>query len=96
MRQTIIGGGMANAFLAAQGLNMQDSLVNRRPETAKAIMAKSGEKLILPVDAVIADKFAEDANTQVVDVAKIPAGWRMLDVGSKTVGVYQAALTEPS
>lgn len=89
----IIGGGMANTFLAAQGLNMQDSLVEASSlETAKAIMAKSGDKLILPVDAVIADKFAEDANTQVVDVDKIPAGWRMLDVGPKTVGVYQAAL----
>ncbi|MCC6300986.1 MAG: phosphoglycerate kinase [Anaerolineales bacterium] len=89
----IIGGGMANTFLAAQGLNMQDSLVEASSlETAKEIMAKSGDKLILPVDAVIADKFAEDANTQVVDVDKIPAGWRMLDVGPKTVGVYQRAL----
>lgn len=90
----IIGGGMANTFLAAQGLNMQDSLVEESSlETAKAIMAKSADKLILPVDAVIADKFAEDANTQVVDVGEIPAGWRMLDVGPKTVGVYQAALS---
>ena len=90
----IIGGGMANTFLAAQGLNMQDSLVEESSlETAKAIMAKSDDKLILPIDAVIADKFAEDANTQVVDVGEIPAGWRMLDVGPKTVGVYQAALS---
>ncbi len=90
----IIGGGMANTFLAAQGLNMQDSLVEESSlETAKGIMAKSADKLILPVDAVIADKFAEDANTQVVDVDNIPAGWRMLDVGPKTVGVYQAALS---
>lgn len=90
----IIGGGMANTFLAAQGLNMQDSLVEESSlETAKAIMAKSADKLILPVDAVIADKFAEDANAQVVDVDKIPAGWRMLDVGPKTVSVYQAALS---
>ena len=90
----IIGGGMANTFLAAQGLNMQDSLVEASSlETAKAIMAKSADKLILPVDAVIADKFAEDANAQVVDVDKIPAGWRMLDVGPKTVSVYQAALS---
>lgn len=90
----IIGGGMANTFLAAQGLNMQDSLVEASSlETAKTIMAKSADKLILPVDAVIADKFAEDANTQVVDVDKIPAGWRMLDVGPKTVSAYQAALS---
>jgi phosphoglycerate kinase len=89
----IIGGGMANTFLAAQGLNMQDSLVETSSlETAKNLMAKFSDKLILPVDAVIADKFDNDANSQVVDVDKIPAGWRMLDVGPKTVSVYQAEL----
>ena len=89
----IIGGGMANTFLAAQGLNMQDSLVESTSlETAKAIMAKSADKLILPVDAVIADKFDADANLQVVDVDKIPAGWRMLDVGPKTLELYKRAL----
>jgi phosphoglycerate kinase len=91
----IIGGGMANTFLAAKGLNMQDSLVEETSlETAKSIIAKSSEKLILPVDAVIADKFAEDANTKVVDVDKIPAGWRMLDVGPKTIDAYKAALKD--
>lgn len=89
----IIGGGMANTFLAAQGLNMQDSLVEEASlETAKKILDHSGAKLILPVDAVIADKFAEDANTRIVDVDKIPAGWRMLDVGPKTVELYKRAL----
>jgi phosphoglycerate kinase len=89
----IIGGGMANTFLAAQGLNMQDSLVETASlETAKSILAKSAEKLILPVDAVIADKFEAEANTQVVDVDKIPAGWRMLDVGPKTLELYKGAL----
>jgi len=89
----IIGGGMANTFLAAQGLNMQDSLVESTSlETAKSILAKSGDKLILPVDAVIADKFDAEADTQVVDVDKIPAGWRMLDVGPKTLELYKRAL----
>lgn len=91
----IVGGGMANTFLAAQGLNMQDSLVEEASlKTAKAIMAKSGDKLILPVDAVIADKFDAEANSQVVDVDKIPAGWRMLDVGPKTLELYKAALSD--
>jgi phosphoglycerate kinase len=90
----IVGGGMANTFLAAKGLDMQDSLVEESSlETAKEIMAKSGDKLILPVDAVIADKFEDDANTQVVDVDKIPAGWRMLDVGPKTIELYRQALS---
>lgn len=89
----IIGGGMANTFLAAKGLNMQDSLVEKDAlETAKSIMAKSGGKLILPVDAVIADKFDAEANTQVVDVDKIPGGWRMMDVGPKTLELYKKAL----
>jgi phosphoglycerate kinase len=91
----IVGGGMANTFLAAQGLNMQDSLVEETSlETAREIMAKSSDKLILPVDAVIADKFDADANTQVVDVDKIPAGWRMLDVGPKTIELYKTALKD--
>jgi len=90
----IIGGGMANTFLAAKGLNMQDSLVEEASlDTAKSILAKSGDKLILPVDAVIADKFEAEANSQVVDVDKIPAGWRMLDVGPKTLELYKKALS---
>ncbi len=89
----IIGGGMANTFLAAKGYNMQDSLVEEASiETAKSILAKSGDKLILPVDAVIADKFDAEANTQVVDVDKIPAGWRMMDVGPKTLELYKEEL----
>jgi phosphoglycerate kinase len=89
----IIGGGMANTFLAAKGYNMQDSLVEAEAiETAKNLLAKLGDKLILPVDAVIADRFAEDANTQIVDVDKIPPGWRMLDVGPRTIEIYKEAL----
>ncbi len=89
----IIGGGMANTFLSAKGLNMQDSLVEADSiETAKKLLAKFGDKLVLPVDAVIADKFDAAANTQTVDVDKIPAGWRMLDVGPKTIAAYKTVL----
>jgi phosphoglycerate kinase len=90
----IIGGGMANTFLTAKGLNMQDSLVEAEAlETAKTLLAKLGSKLILPVDAIIADKFDAEANTQTVDVDKIPAGWRMLDVGPKTLELYKSSLS---
>jgi phosphoglycerate kinase len=90
----IIGGGMANTFLAAQGLNMQDSLVETASvEIAKAILAKAGDKILLPVDAVIADKFEAEANSQVVDADKIPAGWRMMDVGPQTLESYKHALS---
>ena len=89
----IIGGGMANTFLAAKGLNMQDSLVEESAvETAKSILEKAGDKLILPVDAVLADKFDPEANTQVVEADNIPSGWRMLDVGPKTLELYKKAL----
>ena len=89
----IIGGGMANTFLAAKGLTMQDSLVEEEAlEQARSILEKSGDKLILPVDAVLADKFEADANSQVVDVDKIPAGWRMMDVGPKTIELYKREL----
>jgi phosphoglycerate kinase len=82
----IIGGGMANTFLAAKGYSMADSLVEAGSvETAKAIMAKAGKKLLLPVDAVIADKFDAEANSKVVDVKSVPAGWRVLDIGPKSV-----------
>ena len=91
----IIGGGMANTFLAAKGINMQDSLVEEASlATAKSILANVSDKLVLPVDAVIADKFDAEAASQVVDVDKIPAGWRMLDVGPKTLDLYRAVLAD--
>ncbi len=91
----IIGGGMANTFLAAQGLNMQDSLVEETSlETARTLLANAGDKLVLPVDAVVADKFDPEAQTQVVEVSAIPAGWRMLDVGPRTIEKYQQVLSD--
>jgi phosphoglycerate kinase len=89
----IIGGGMANTFLVAKGLNMQDSLVEPGSvDTAKAILEKSGSRIILPVDAVIADKFEPEANSRTVDIDKIPAGWRMMDVGPKTLELYKTTV----
>ena len=89
----IVGGGMANTFLAAEGLNMQDSLVEAGSvETAKAILEKSGGRIVLPVDAIIADKFEAAANSRTVEVDKIPAGWRMMDVGPRTMELYKETL----
>jgi phosphoglycerate kinase len=89
----IIGGGMANTFLAAKGYQMADSLVEAGSvETAKTIMAKAGERLLLPVDAVIGDKFDAEAASQVVAADKVPAGWRILDIGPKTIEAFSAAL----
>jgi phosphoglycerate kinase len=89
----IIGGGMANTFLAGKGYDMADSLVEAGSiELATSIMAKAGDKLLLPVDAVIADKFDAEANSQVVDVDKVPAGWRIMDIGPKSIAEFSAAL----
>lgn len=89
----IIGGGMANTFLAAQGYAMQDSLVEPGSiETAKKLIAQAGGKLLLPVDAVIADKFEAQAASQVVDADKVPAGWRIMDIGPKSVALFRDAL----
>lgn len=83
----VIGGGMANTFFAAQGYNMADSLVEKDAiETAKSLLAKSNGKLILPVDAVIADAFDNNATQQVITVSEgVPSGWRILDIGPQTL-----------
>jgi phosphoglycerate kinase len=89
----IIGGGMANTFLGAKGYAMQDSLVEPGSiETAKKIIANAGGKLLLPVDAVIADKFEAEAANKVVDADKVPAGWRIMDIGPKSVALFSDAL----
>lgn len=85
----IIGGGMANTFLAAKGYNLQDSLVETgSAKTAKSIIAKAGDRLLLPVDAVVADKFDAGAASKVVDVEKVPAGWRVMDIGPKSIALF--------
>ncbi len=75
----IIGGGMIFTFYKARGLAVGGSLVEEdKLELAKELEAKakaSGVELILPTDVVIADKFAPDANTKIVDINSIPDGW---------------------
>jgi phosphoglycerate kinase len=89
----LIGGGMANTFLAARGVNMGQSLVESdKLDVAKALIAKGGAKIVLPVDAVIADKFAADAQSKIVAVDQIPGEWRMLDIGPKTIDAFEKIL----
>lgn len=91
----LIGGGMANTFLAAKGYDMADSLVEKESlETAKALIAKGEAKLMLPVDMVLADKFDAEAETKVVALGDVPAGWRVLDIGPKTVKAYRHAILD--
>jgi len=82
----LIGGGMANTFFKAQGYNVADSLVEEDAlGTAKDLLAKAGGKLVLPIDMVIANAFDANADSRVMDVGDVPAGWRILDIGPKTV-----------
>jgi phosphoglycerate kinase len=85
----LIGGGMANTFLAAKGYGMADSLVEADAvATAKEILAGAGSRLRLPSDVVIADRFDAEATSQVVDADQVPAGWRVLDIGPKTIAAF--------
>ncbi len=89
----IVGGGMANTFLAAKGCDMADSLVEAEAvETAKALLSKHAKKLLLPIDAVIGDKFEAEAQSRVVDVDQVPKGWRVMDVGPKSLEAFKQAL----
>ncbi len=90
----LIGGGMANTFFKAQGYEMGNSLVEADAiDTAKDLLTKGGAKLVLPVDAVIGDKFDNDANTQVITVsAGVPEGWAIYDIGPATVKLFGEAL----
>jgi phosphoglycerate kinase len=93
--QILIGGGMANTFFKAQGFEMADSLVEGDAvDTAKALLDQAGGKLVLPVDVVIADAFAADAAEQVMDVGDVPDGWRVLDIGPRTVEAFGAIIAD--
>jgi len=89
----IIGGGLAYTFVKAQGHEVGKSLLEAdKIDLAKSFMEKAKEKGVnfyMPVDAVIADKFGADANTQIVAIEEIPADWEALDIGPKTAELYR-------
>ena len=88
----IIGGGMANTFLAAKGIDMKNSLVDQDSiETAKELLKKAntlGVKILLPSDVVAADKFDNDAKTVMVPVENITDGYMALDIGASTRMIF--------
>jgi phosphoglycerate kinase len=92
----VIGGGMASTFLKAQGVDVGASLVeDAHLDDARQILAQAAERgmdLGLPSDAVVADRFAEDAQSRIVSIDAVPDGWMILDVGPKTVQAYEAKL----
>lgn len=85
----LTGGGMANTFLAAKGLKMGDSLVESDSiGVAKDLLKTGGDKIILPVDGVVAQVVEADAPNKVVSVEKVEPGWRILDIGPQTVARF--------
>ncbi|HQV38493.1 MAG: phosphoglycerate kinase [Flavobacteriales bacterium] len=94
--EVIIGGGMAFTFIKAQGGKVGASLVeDDHVETAKAILAAAQDKGVmihLPTDAVVADAFADTANTDICPANAIPDGWMGLDIGPESIKVFSAAV----
>ena len=91
-----VGGGMANTFLKATGIDVQMSLVeDEQVEVAKAILAKAGDRGVavhLPRDVVAASRFAADAEALTRPVNEVPKGYMILDIGPGTVKAYAEAL----
>ncbi len=94
--ELIIGGGMANTFVKAQGGQTGASLVeDDLLDTARAIIkeaAAKGVKLHIPTDAVVADAFAENANTDQCAADAVPDGWMALDIGPKSIDAFRTAI----
>jgi len=94
----VIGGGMANTFLNAKGVNVGKSLCERdMADSARAIMAAAagnGCEIMLPVDAVIADQLAEGVKTQTVAIDKVPDDAMILDVGPQSTADLKAMLCD--
>lgn len=94
----IVGGGMCFTFLAANGHNVGASLLEEdQIANVKDLISRAktkGVEIVIPVDVVVADKFAADANTQVVAADQIPDGWMGLDIGPKSVALFTEKLSD--
>ncbi|RCW40377.1 phosphoglycerate kinase [Halopolyspora algeriensis] len=89
----VIGGGMAYTFLAAQGHDVGGSLLQEdQIASTRQLLDEHGDKLVLPVDVVVADRFAADAQTQVVPAESIPTGWQGLDIGPRSADRFAELL----
>ena len=90
--KVIVGGGMSYTFNVAKGMKVGNSLLEEdRVQVAKDIMAKAGDKLLLPVDAVVNNAFSEEGDIKVVE-GDIPDGYMGLDIGPKSVENIKKAL----
>jgi phosphoglycerate kinase len=92
----LIGGGMANTFFKAQGRTLGKSLVEDNAlDTARQLLTKGGDKLVLPVDVVIGDDFKNDAQQKTIPVEQgVPDGWAIYDIGPKTIELFERHLKD--
>lgn len=91
----LIGGGMANTFFKAEGYPVGDSLVEDEAlDSAREFLQSGKTHIRLPVDVIIADKFAEDASYKVIPSGPIPDGWRILDIGPDTITAYTKVINK--
>lgn len=91
--KVIVGGGMAYTFYKAMGYEVGTSLLEEdRIEVAKNVIEKAGDKLILPVDTVVAREFAADADHKVVKANEIPADMMGLDIGPESIALFRKEL----
>jgi phosphoglycerate kinase len=89
----LIGGAMANTFFRAMGLDTGESLVEEeRVEMARELLDRAGDKLVLPVDCVVAEEPVEGAPTRSVGRDEVPEGWKILDIGPRSVSVFREEL----
>jgi phosphoglycerate kinase len=90
----LIGGAMANTFFRAMGLETGTSLVeDDRVDLARELLSTAGDRLVLPVDCVVAEKLAPGQEVRVVDREAVPAGTMVLDVGPRTAALYGEVLS---
>jgi phosphoglycerate kinase len=90
----LIGGGMANMFFKVKGLEIGDSLIEKEGlSTAEKIINKAGDKLVLPEDLIIAQQIHENATHKKVSVNKVLPGWKIVDIGPKTIDLFIKKLT---
>lgn len=91
--KVIVGGGMAYTFYKAMGYEVGTSLLEEdRVEVAKRVIEKAGDKLVLPIDTVVAKEFAPDAAHEVVKASEIPSDMMGLDIGPESVALFKDAL----
>ena len=87
----LVGGAMASTFLVAQGLDVGESLVER-DQVEQCTVRLATDRVGVPTDVVVAADVAEDAETDVVPVDSVPAGWKILDIGPATATQYAASV----